>query len=144
MKTVLVGEAPARTTVGAPPFSGASGRRLRELSGLPKLRDGFDTFNLFDRWPGPAAKGSTFDARLAREAARDLHPRLRERRVVLVGRRVAEAFRLGQMPYLRWERDVGGFAEVAVLPHPSGVVRWWNESANVEAARRFLREAAGR
>lgn len=38
-----------------------------------------------------------------------------------------------------------GFVEVcnlrvAVVPHPSGVNRWWNEPANVEAAGRFLRE----
>lgn len=138
MKTLLVGEAPARTTVGARPFTGRTGDRLAELAGLERLRDGFDAVNLLDRWPGPAGpKGSAFPLALARPAAEALRPRIRRRRVILVGRRVASAFRLASLPYLTWE------GQVAVLPHPSGVCRWWNEPENVELAAEFLRDCRG-
>lgn len=43
--------------------------------------------------------------------------------------------------YLRWEYLRKG-ETYAVLPHPSGVNRWWNEEENVARARDFLREAA--
>lgn len=141
MKPLIVGEAPARTTVGAPPFAGRTGARLAELAGIDRLRDGFDVVNLLDRWPGPSgAKGSLFPLARAREAAVLLAPRLRRRHVVLAGRRVAAAFWLARLPYLAWE-TVGG-ADVAVLPHPSGVCRWWNEPENVAAASAFLRGLA--
>jgi uracil-DNA glycosylase len=144
VKTLLVGEAPARTTVGARPFSGRTGARLAELAGVERLRDSFEVVNLLDRWPGPTgAKGSEFPMEVARARAAAMVPRLvlRRRRVVLVGRRVAGAFRLARLPYLSWER-IDGLAEVAVLPHPSGVNQWYNDPGNVERARRFLREAA--
>lgn len=32
-------------------------------------------------------------------------------------------------------------AHLYVLPHPSGVNRWWNDPANLEAARAFLLRA---
>lgn len=140
-RTLLIGEAPARTTVGARPFTGPTGRRLAELAALAELRDGFDAVNLLDRWPGRAGrKGSAFPLALARPAAEALLPRLRRRRVILVGRRVAAAFWLARLPYLTWAHEHG--VALAVLPHPSGVCRWWNEPENVAAASAFLREAA--
>lgn len=140
MRPLLVGEAPARTTVGARPFTGRTGARLARLAGVDDLSDAFDAVNLLDRWPGPdSGNGSSFPPAAGRAAAARFLERRRRRPVVLAGRRVAAAFGLARQPYLEWTRLPNG-APCAVLPHPSGVCRWWNDPANVEAASRFLRE----
>ena len=59
--------------------------------------------------------------------------------VLFLGRKVAEAFgfdfrRLG---YLWWD----GETECAVVPHPSGVNRWWNDWHNRTEASAFLCKA---
>lgn len=140
MKPLLVGEAPSRTSDPAVPFSGRSGDRLRELLGRP-LEDAFEIRNLLAEWPGAAAKGSAWDRGAARERAVEI-TRLdwyRGRLLVAVGRRVARAFALPALPYLE---VVGEKYPAAVLPHPSGVDRWFNDPQNVEAARAFLRSLA--
>lgn len=91
--------------------------------------------NLLGEWPGPSTKGSAWDARRAREAAEALAAVVEpDRLLVMLGHRVASAFRLDGR-YL----DVrpGSFPSV-VFPHPSAVNRWWNDPRNVERARRFL------
>lgn len=140
MKTLLLGEAPSRTSDPLRPFSGSSGDRLRLVLG-GALRPSYQLANLFSAWPGRESdgKGSRWDAREARAAASALD--LRGRRVVFVGRRVARAFGHERAPFLEWAEDERGF-RFAVLPHPSGIVRWWNEPANVERARSFLLDAA--
>jgi len=62
--------------------------------------------------------------------------------VVLVGAAVARAFgaRVGE---LAWGHDPVLRAELALLPHPSGVNLWWNLPTNVERARAFLRKLSG-
>lgn len=133
---ILVGEAPSRDTEGLPPFSGRSGARLEELLGRP-LRERFVVVNVLGRWPGRqgSEKGSAFPTAT--------------RGGVLLGQAFAAALGVHwtSQRYLRWEwlRDHDGMFGVetyAVLPHPSGVNLWWNDPANVERARRFLREAA--
>jgi uracil-DNA glycosylase len=136
---VLVGEAPSRRSDPEAPFSGSSGARLAALLGRP-LDEVFDLRNLLDSWPGPAGKASAFDSRAARASAYEIRRQAllaRKRpRLVLVGRRVARAFDV-RGDYLVWQRHHG--LRVAILPHPSGIVRWWNDPANVERARRFIR-----
>jgi uracil-DNA glycosylase len=152
---VLVGEAPSRDTEGLPPFSGRSGARLAELLGEDPA-EAFALENLLRRWPGPAGsgKGSAFPLGPARKGARRLLRAYRGRRFILAGWRVASAF--GVRPCGHWPRELewcgdwahsldgsgAGAGSFAVLPHPSGVNLWWNDPANVERARRFLREAA--
>ena len=64
-------------------------------------------------------------------------------RYLLCGRRVAAAFGFrADVAYLRWYRWEGKW--YAVIPHPSGIVRWYNDPANVQRARRFLRRLAAR
>jgi uracil-DNA glycosylase len=139
MKPAIVGEAPSMRT--SRPFAGRSGERLAELSGLASLealRDRFRLVNLLGHWPGPDAsgKGSAFPMQEARSAAATL--RLPSGSL-LCGRRVAAAFGLAAAPYFAW-CDVDG-RRVAVIPHPSGVSRWWNDPENVARARAFLRAA---
>jgi hypothetical protein len=130
---MVLGEAPSRTS--AAPFEGS--RLGLYLGADPAGR--FELANLLDAWPGPAGKGSAFPLAEARAAADLLD--LGGRRVILCGWRVAAALDFRAPAYLRW-RDHRG-ARMAVLPHPSGVNRWWNDPGNRRRARRFLRRWAG-
>ena len=48
----------------------------------------------------------------------------------------AGAYGLGVVSFLEWTRV--GRARVAVISHPSGVSRWWNDQGNARRAREFL------
>lgn len=135
-RVALVGEAPSRSSGPDPFVGGRSGRRLREL-GLDL--DAVALYNLLPAWPGSAGKGSRFRVPDARGPALELLPALAAHaRVVVAGKRAAAALGFRE-PYLVWaEGPTGG--RWAVLPHPSGVNRWWNDGDNVDAAARFLRK----
>lgn len=133
-RIALVGEAPSRSS-GPEPFS--DGRCRRRLAALGLDLDAVALYNLLPDWPGPSSKGSAFHVPTVREVAAELLPALAAHaRVVIAGKRAAAALGFRE-PYLVWaEGPTGG--RWAVLPHPSGVNRWWNNPANVDAARRFL------
>ncbi len=145
MRPLLVGQAPARTSGGRAPFDGPAGDRLAEVLGLRDRRDVprlFDPRNLLDAWPGPSrGKGDAFPPAEARRAAARLLRREPHPRIVLAGRGIARAFGLGEAPWLR-EADLGG-RRALVVPHPSGVVAWWNDPANRAEAARALRRFSG-
>lgn len=138
MRPLLIGEAPSRTSDPLRPFSGTTGGRIVALAGQP-LEQSWQLANLLPAWPGRAGKGTRWDRAAARRAALALD--VEGRRVVFVGRRVAAAFGHQHAPFLEWLDDPERGCRFAVLPHPSGIVRWWNEPANADAARSFLRGA---
>lgn len=144
-KLILVGEAPPDPHRGmkrAFDPSARSGRRLAELFGVDDVSETFTTVNIVNRWPGRTAHGAAFPAGLAKANARNLWRSLDlDGDLLLVGRRVSNAFGLGDAPYLRWGNYDGDevVRRVAVFPHPSGTNRWWNEEGNPERARRFAR-----
>lgn len=137
MRAILVGEAPVAATVGCEALGpeGASGRRLARILGVERVSEVAATVNLFDQ-PTTVWVFEEAEAR-----ARSLLDARREARWILCGRRVARAFGLAaDAPWMDWSPlDYGRLA--AVLPHPSGLSRWWNESANVEGARAWLETA---
>jgi hypothetical protein len=98
----------------------------------------FARANVLEVWPGPSGrKGAAFPLALARAQAVRLRRRFyRGRVVLLLGHRVAAAFGV-RASYLT--RVVVGGADVFVLPHPSGVNRWYNDAANVARLGRLLR-----
>lgn len=104
----------------------ASGGRLARFLGLSTreyLRK-FDRTNLCLRnWSTP----------VAREEAMSLAV-LRPGPLLLVGRRVAEAFNLEKRPFLT---KVGRFY---LLPHPSGRSHYWNQERKPDELRDFLAE----
>lgn len=113
--------------------------------------------NLLPRYPGAGRKGSSFPVAEARLEAERLEKILkrdpplssglyafngrafrRPERVLLAGRRVARAFRLPEGgAYFREATRVAGIPTYLV-PHPSGVNRWWNAPGNREVAAEFL------
>lgn len=145
---LLVGEAPARGTLGCFTLFSRSGARLARLLGdLP-----FEGVNLIarpldrgERWPRAAAAASA--ALLYRDC-------FAGREVVLLGRRVAEAFR-GLSPWTDRLADADYFScayptvrttagawrrcVLWLAPHPSGRARWWNDRDNRARARCFFR-----
>jgi uracil-DNA glycosylase len=155
----LVGQAPSRESDPTRPFSGRSGARLAALAGVEhdRLAEAFRLRNVIDWYPGPGRggeKGDAFPMRVARPAAIALARTFEiGASVILVGLNVARAFRVGSEKPLTWFRCAvvhdlpGGVARfvgfrAAIIPHPSGINRWWNEPANELAAAEFLREAA--
>ena len=118
--------------------------------------------NLLEDYPGPAGKGSAFPIVETRLSARRLvdvlaaGPRFTDSGtctakwafggrlfalpslVILCGARVGQAFGLGDAEYFRRHRPRDMGCPAVVVPHPSGVNRWWNDAANEDSARRFL------
>lgn len=145
MRPLLVGEAPARTTSpGWPAFYGRqrSARVLWQLgfrvSRAPGRPGNTDAMNLLDRYPGESWPENAARRQATRLLMRGLDGR---KAVVLVGRRVAAAFDAEDRPWLEWFDLFGRRA--AVMPHPSGLNRWWNEVRNYEAARVFAGKLLG-
>jgi uracil-DNA glycosylase len=138
LRPLLVGQAPGRLG-GARAFAGdkRSARRLAELVGARRASDFFRTRNLLQAFPGKAGKGDRFPMAEARAAATKM--RLRGT-VLFAGKKVAAAFGCSSAMYFEWRRR-GGF-RYAVVPHPSGVNRWWNDPSNRERARAFFRDLA--
>jgi uracil-DNA glycosylase len=152
-KPLFIGEAPSRTSDPKVAFSGRSGQRLANIAGLS--HDEFlrrvDTVNLLGYWPGKRGKGDDLDPFQAAVAATNvLFERCVGRKLVfLVGRRVADAFGFRDYDllsgYIAPSKNIFGVRPSmngptwVVLPHPSGVNRWWNDPANVRKAKRLLR-----
>lgn len=139
LRPLLIGQAPGRRG-NAEPLSGRSGRRLSALCGMPleQYLQEFERINLLEEFPGKAGKGDRFPMREAKVQAffrRSLFVH-QDRRVVLLGLRVAEAFGFtDRAPLLRWMSD--GNASVAICPHPSGVSLWWNDRGHRLQALHF-------
>ncbi len=138
----IVGQAPGPNTDPSEPLSGASGRRLAALCGLPyaEFRRRFRLVNVLDGHRGRCGKGCAFPMAEARSRAGGLLATLAGHPTVLLGRAVPAAFGLPPAPWFRW-LGFGGWP-VATAPHPSGISHWWNEPANVRRARRFWRRLA--
>lgn len=134
MRPLVVGEAPGRGG-GSPLDSAAFSAKL------PALRQ-FSRVNVLDFYPGRDGKGALFPDRDAVKGAIYLERHVsKQRPMIFMGTRVAWAFGLLRREYrfCEWRQWRG--RQVAVIPHPSGIVRWWNDPANRERAAAFLDDA---
>lgn len=134
---LIVGEAPTADTVGRPAFSNRSGDRLASLLGLAgagELTREHDTVNLRSRADG------AWDRRAAADAAQAILAVAPHDRVVLCGRRVADAFGVPFDPVATCR--LPGHRVGLVIPHPSGRCRHWNDPATAQIASDALRRLA--
>lgn len=139
-RPALVGQAPAARMSSAEPFSGRAGRNLERILAphVDPLQEAFRCLNLLPEFPGrkvEGERGDLFDLKAAREAARVLTPTLPEV-VFFAGRAVAAAFGFTDFDFLKWQR--GKQRRVVVIPHPSGIVQWYNDPACRDELRRLM------
>ena len=146
MQIILIGEAPGKNWKPSDvPLLGRIGKRLAILMGTNEYNYRWHTRreNLLQRWPGPArGNGSAWNAKLAARAAARMERKgilgMPDSIVILLGRRVARAFRFHESPWFKeWPQANG--ATIVVAPHPSGASRWWNDPRNWNEACRFWR-----
>lgn len=135
MKPLIIGEAPSKRGDSVTPCGGRIGRRLAACFAIPydDYLERFERINLLGAYPGADGKGAKFEAREAAQAADALT--LRGRVVLVLGQRAAKALGL-RAEYCTWQDHRGGLC--AVIPHPSGINRWYNDAANVESLMIFL------
>ncbi len=146
-RIVLVGQAPGRDGDATAPCGSGFMRRLCAVSGLSveQYADTFDRANILAWWPGPrvgvGVDGDAFPLADARAAAERLRPMLRGRIVVLAGRRVEHV--LAERRGALFTPRAAGWCDVFfVIPHPSGLNRWWGCPENVAIAGDFVRALA--
>jgi uracil-DNA glycosylase len=142
-KLIIVGQAPGSNGSPDRPLEGRSARKLAALAGVsePEFLSKTERVNVLGRFPGKSGKGDKFPMSEARKAASDLALSFRGRSVILLGGGVRRAFRFPGNRLFEWETVSAGGSEflAAVVPHPSGVNRWWNEKSNRMMAGRFMR-----
>jgi len=114
-------------------LTGSSGKRLASACGVGYMEwlRRSERVNLLDFYPGGA-----FPKRPARDSAERLVDTFAGKGVVFLGKTVASCFPFGPMRILRWYSF--GLFSASVVPHPSGLNRWWNDHSNAAAARAFL------
>lgn len=147
-KVLLIGEMPNKR--GQTLWETKSGTRI--LSLVPELRHPsyFRLYhvNLFDEYTPKTSL--SLDA--WRKAARFVHREFCEEYTafVLLGENVRRAFKVPKSgPWLSWytvkyrgTSKYTSLQNVLLLPHPSGLTRWWNDPENVRAAKlEFMRVA---
>jgi uracil-DNA glycosylase len=145
----FVGQAPSRETEGKPPFVGKCGKFLAELLGTTQqqmLLD-HDFVNVLDYYPGRGVGGDKFPRIEARNAAKHKLELIRGRIVILLGNNVARAFGAKSFEYGEWymiKDDDGKVAvdRMSVIPHPSGINRYYNDPLNRAGVSQFLKGLA--
>lgn len=158
-KPILIGEAPekdARSDCPLYPYPPqSSGGKLYSMSPFTNRKAFIKScyrLNLLAEYPGDGDKLWTWPKERARHCAMNLKGSglVSDRRVVLVGAKVASAFDLplgfgpDTINVLQWyEWPFGGYSKdftVAIMPHPSGLNRWYNDPVNRMRTEEFLRE----
>lgn len=147
MRPLIVGEAPNRSGQGKRANTTFTGGRIAKMH---PLANELPRTNLLREWPGSQGKGSAFPLELAKPAAARLLRRVPSRvPLLMIGTRVAAAFGMKResYDYLAWyDRALvpgGKTRRVAVCPHPSGIVLWWNDPQHVAEAEAFFERIFG-
>lgn len=150
MNPLLIGQAPGPNTDPELPLFPlpltSAGGRLQQMTGLARggymLR--FDRINVLNFFPGQVRRDDKFPMLVAKSAASSIRPLLAGRTVILVGRKVAQAF-CHEAEFHVWNRmkcrrhtyKSPGWCDVAIIPHPSGRNHWYNNIANQESSKAF-------
>lgn len=153
---LLIGEAPSRTSDPSLPFHGDPVGCFARYVGRHVFEDvQMEAVNLLNRWPGyDEGGGSRFPEEEARQKVKHLTlDGSKFSFFLLAGTRVARAFDV-QTAYFKpvsikfecaIQSDSGGTVNfypserfATVVPHPSGINRYWNEPENLCEALRFF------
>lgn len=149
MTAYVYGQAPGRKPKEDPriPFlGGRHGAFLAELAGVDErvLADLFTFRNVLDYYPGPrdGSAGDAFPMDEARASARELmEDWVWGDTVLFAGWNVARAFEFKTTSYYTWSEELVQGVHCVVVPHPSGLNRYWNERKNRVRAQGFWRQA---
>lgn len=118
------------------PERSAAGR-LKDMLGWTRSEylSVFARANLLGEYPGP-----TFPLSRGRLAAEGVAQKLAPRPLLLMGRGVADSFGFPTRDILTWESYLLGSTLIvaAVVPHPSGLNRFYNQPGNRERVRAWL------
>ena len=144
MKLLVIGQAPSqRSELGKALEGSLTASKLAKLFGctVPEYLAGTERLNVLDYWPGKAGgKGDRFPLVEVRERAYLLREKLRGRKILFVGISTAAAFGCGGA-VCEWRQQVderGWVFSYAILPHVSGINRWFNESKHKRLAKQFM------
>ena len=145
MRIIFVGQSPSFSSQGLAPMAGKSGRYLAELMGLTQetMLVNHDFVNVLDKFPGKNSCGmDNFPLQEARnKAERVILPMMKNRVVILLGKNVGKAFNMPKNVQYFCRLSVVGITDhVWIIPHPSGLNRFWNHEVNVLNARKFFTE----
>lgn len=150
----FLGSAPSKYS--KVPFCGMTGRKLAEMAGVDpgNFPHVFQTWNIVRQWQGKNGKGDRFqptrdDVALAYKQI-DCSIQLGVTHVIVVGQAGAKAMGVGYKPILQWfpKLVAGRQSQWMVIPHPSGVNRFYNDPSNkrrvVRALRKIVNQSLGR
>lgn len=137
-KLLFVGQGPSKDGDPYQPLEGDLAKRIGFLLRTEDFAETFARINLNSEWIGKVkgdGKGDVFDVAEGRTSAKVL---LRGSWIgyVLLGKRVADCFDVRGEPLDTIHHGVKSFF---LLPHPSGINRWWNDPENILQASDKLR-----
>ena len=151
-RILLVGQAPSKKVTPALDAStpGSASFRLLALMGITRdeYMERFARVNLLDYWPGSingSGSGDKFPKKEAQDSARRILAQFQYPwKILCVGQRVGECFiHKSRLTYYEWMLCPSNYPpavrDVAVIPHTSGLNRYWNDPSNVKLAEKFLR-----
>ena len=146
-RPIFIGQAPSRHGDPTKPLTGRPGQKLASLASMVPMEFYLSVVrtNVLPYYVGTNGQGDAFPMPEARRNAIKMAPLLDGRTVVFVGRRVAEAFGC-RSEWFNWGEEYfktdDGVVRIryAVMPHPSGRNRFWNDPQNVQEARTFMTE----
>lgn len=131
---IFVGQGPSQEGDPYRPLEGTLGDKLGDLLGITDFVPSFARINLNSEWiakVGGDGKGDVFDLAEGRITAGVLL-RGSWTRYVLLGQKVAGCFDANGVVLDTIRHGVKSFF---LLPHPSGINRWWNDPENVRRAK---------
>ena len=150
-KILLVGQAPSRNggygekalDAGIP--SSASGRLLKLFDmSREEYLDRFKRLNLLDYWPGAlkSGRGDKFPILEGRKSAQRIQKQISEYHILCIGKRVGKCFNMDDC--FKWEEYIHCYPftrnRVAMIPHTSGLNRFYNDPDNIQRTKTFLQE----
>jgi uracil-DNA glycosylase len=146
MRVVLIGQAPGPNTnpdaALYPQPRTSAGGRLCEFFGMTQeaYLQHFTRMNLLYAFPGRDKRDDKFPTQAARHTASSIRPLLEGATVIMVGRKVAEAFGYSEktLNFFEWKTDALGRFQFACIPHPSGRNFIWKDKRNILKCREFL------